>query len=174
MNRKVSRFEVAFLCLSLALGAASGHYAQPFVHDNGEAISLLATVFSILAGLLVGIITLLSDASVIPGVGWRAAALARPVLKRRLARHRILFLVYLATLVLLLLSVLIPDNFVRTLIWIERAYVFLGTIGFAYSFRLPWSLARIQEERVDAVIEERRRAVGLEHGVGDPPGAEGR
>lgn len=164
MSARISRFEVGFLILTLVAGLISGHLAQPFIHDNDEAINLLATVFSILAGLLIGIVTLLSDASIMPGTGWRVAVLAKPILRRRLHRHRVLFLVYLTTLVLLLVSVLVPDCLTSTIRWLERAYIFFGTVGFIYSFRLPWTLARIQEERLDLLIRERRREAGLDGG----------
>jgi len=162
MSERISKFELSFLITTVMAALIVSPYAQPLIHNNDEAISLLATVFSILAGLLIGIVTLLSDVSIIPGTGWRAAVLAKPVLTRRLHRHRLLFLVYLATLSLLLASILVPDCFYALIKYLEVAYVFLGIIGFVYSFRLPWTLARIQAERLDSLIRERRRTAGLD------------
>jgi len=157
MKQKISLFEAAFLVFAVLVGGCVAWFIRPLVRGNADAVTLLATVFSILAGLLIGIVTLLSDASLVPEGGWRVAVLARPVLQRRLQRHRLLFLVYLLTLVLLLASTLVPDAWDNTLATIETAYLFFATIGFLYSFRLPWTLARIQTERLDAVIEERRQ-----------------
>lgn len=161
MKPQISKAEVAFFVLTLVASCVAARYVQPLIHGDKEAIGLIATVFSILAGLLVGIITLVADTSSLPGKTWRGVALARPILRRRLYRHRVLFLVYLVTLLLILAALIVDDGSGGKIVkWLERVYIFFAAVGFAYSLRLPWTLARMQEERLNAAIEERRQQAG--------------
>jgi peptidoglycan/LPS O-acetylase OafA/YrhL len=146
----------ALSVVTFVAGAALAYWGQPLIHNNSDAITLIATIFSILAGLLIGVITLISDPSLIPGTTFQSGYLGKEVLRRRLRRHRLLFVVYLVTLVLILASFLIGDRHPPTLVWLERFYVFFSTVGFIYSFTLPWTLARIQEERYDSMLAQRR------------------
>jgi Mn2+/Fe2+ NRAMP family transporter len=161
MNEHIDKLKIVFFAGALIVGAAAAYYGQPLIHNNEDAISLIATIFSILAGLLIGIVTLLSDPMLLPGATWRGAFVGKEVLTRRLRRHRLLFVVYLVTLVLILLALLVGDRSPLFLIWLERLFVFFTTVGFIYSFTLPWALARIQEERLDAILLQRRREAGL-------------
>lgn len=161
MSDKLDTTNVAFFAGSIVAGALAAHFGQPWIHNNTDAINLIATIFSVLAGLLIGIVTLLADPGLLPGQSWRGAFLGKKVLRRRLNRHRILFVIYLVTLSLILTSAIVKGAAAVLVEWIERAYLFFGTIGLLYSFRLPWSLARIQEERLEAAVKAKRRDAGL-------------
>jgi hypothetical protein len=46
-------------------------------------------------------------------------------------------------------------------LWIERAYLFIGTTSFLLTFGLPWSILKLQMKRLDAEIEKRRADAGI-------------
>lgn len=163
-NGRQIRRKLGFLGLSLAAGAAAAIYGQPLIHGNEQAVNLLVTFFSILAGFLVAIIAVIGDPGMLPAGSWRAAELGRPELMRRLARHKLLFLTYLVTLAAILLSLLLAKAHPGRTAILERIYLFLATVAFLYSLRLPWALARLQEERIDLEIQRKRKEVGLDSG----------
>lgn len=147
--------------LSIALGVSAAYWGQPYIQGNDAAINTLVTVFSILAGFLVAIIAVVGEAAVLTPGSWRAAEMERESALRRLERHRVLFLLYIATLLLVFISAVIGTELPTTALWIERTFVFLATIAFFWSFWLPFALIRAQRERIDRYIEQRRAEAGL-------------
>lgn len=149
-----------FLC-SLLAAIAAFIWGQPLIHDNKEAVNIIVTVFSVLAGFLVGLITITGDPSRVASRGnWRLTELNRVGVRQRLIRHRWMFVLYLLTIVLIFLSSLCKE--VETFsLWIERFYFSFAVLAFSLSFRLPWTLTAAQMERYDEVIEQQRKEAGI-------------
>ncbi len=165
----IDKTKIAVFALRIALSAAAVYWGQPLISGNTQAINLIVTVFSILAGFLVGIITLLGDPAMLPGKTWRGAFLAKGLLARRILRKKFLFLAYLLTLALIMVSFLVQKSQPALNVWIERSYVFLGTFAFLASLQLPWTLSRIQIDRMEAEVSKRRQKVGLDGGRAEEP-----
>lgn len=145
--------------VALALGLLAGYYGQPLVHGNQEAVSVIVNVFSILAGFLVTIMTLLGEPSLFRGYSWRADAVRRGNVFRRLVRHKWLFIIYLLVLGLIFISTLITKNFPdhKAVIWIERTYLMMATWAFILSLTLPSRLMNLQLARFDEMVEMRKK-----------------
>lgn len=115
-----------------------------------------------------GLIALTGDASAVAARGsWRFTKLNREGVSRRLTRNRWLFVLYLLVLALIFLASLLKsvagaDPLIGTFLnWVERIYLGLAVLAFLLSFRLPWTLTRIQQERYDEVLEQQRRNSGI-------------
>ena len=147
--------------LGIVLSSLSAYYGQPLIHENTEAINLIVTTFSVLAGFLVAIIAIIGDPALLPPGSWRAAEMERGKVIARLRRHRMLFLLYLITLLFIFLAVLIPDKYYSVIIWLERIFLFTGVLAFTMSFLLPSSLMQAQEERINTIIEHKRSEEGI-------------
>jgi hypothetical protein len=145
---------------ALAVAVVGSYFGQPLIHGNDTAINVIVTVFSILAGFLIAIIAIIGDPLLVPAGTWRIAEGARKKSVQRLTRHKYLFHVYLMSLALVFFSVLLKDNYPRLGVWIERAYLFLSVFAFVVSLRLPAALMQMQQERVDHLIDERRKKRG--------------
>ena len=157
MKTKIDWSKIRLAILASFLGALAAYYGQPLIHGNEQAINIIVTVFSVLAGFLVAIIAIIGDPVLLPPGTWRAAEMEREKLNKRLIRHKWLFTLYLATLALIFLALLFKDKSVDAVIWLERAFLFLGVFAFSLSTLLPGALMKIQRERIDAVIEHRRK-----------------
>ncbi len=149
---------IATLLVALTLGLLAGFFGQPLVHGNQEAISVIVNVFSILAGFLVTIMTLLGEPSLFRGHSWRADAVKKGNVFRRLVRHKWLFILYLLVLGLIFVSTLItktyPDH--KAVIWIERTYLGMATVAFVLSLTLPSRLMNLQLARFNEMVEMRK------------------
>lgn len=149
---------ISFFVFSAAISCAAGWYGQPLIHGNNEASAVIVNVFSILAGFLVTIMTLLGEPSLFGGRTWRADAVRRSNVYRRLIRHKWLFITYLGVLGLIFASTLIanqnPDH--RVVIWLERIYLSLAALAFVLSLILPGRLMELQLSRFDEMVETRR------------------
>lgn len=161
MKRTVSVQKIRFALLSAVLSALVAYFGQPLIHGNDQAVNVIVTVFSVLAGFLVAIIAIVGDPVLLPPGTWRAAEMEREKLDDRLVRHKWLFVAYLITLGLIFCALLVSKSLPTGTIWLERLFLFFGTFSFIVSLQLPSALMSVQRERIDAVIEHRRKLDGI-------------
>lgn len=153
MTRRLALGRIAWVLLGLALGAWTW-FAGVVPADNSPALDLLVAVFSILAGVLVVLMTVSSERTIYSGT-WRMASLHRQEIRRLLRRHAFLFYVYLVVVGLALVASLWDD-----LEYIARAALSLGVFAFVASFDLPASIVQHQQARLDAEVERRQNEPG--------------
>jgi hypothetical protein len=149
--------KIVYFTLIVLMSGVFSRYGQPLIHDNKDAISVLVTVFSILAGFLVAVITLVGDPKSLPPGSWRAAQLGRKLTYERLLKKKWLFIAYLLTLALIFTSMLIRTKYPNISVYLEYAFMFFGGLSGIFSFQLPSALMQLQEERIQNEIEERRK-----------------
>jgi hypothetical protein len=148
--------------VGVALWGGLGSYiAKPLIEGNQDAINVIVTVFSILAGFLIAVITLVGDPKSLPAGGWQIARLGSDLTYNRLTRQKWLFYIYLAALVLIFVSMLLKAKFREINVWVEYIYLFFSIIAFILSFKLPSTLMELQRERIEQEIAERRRVEGI-------------
>jgi hypothetical protein len=155
---------LVFIIFAAVIAAAVAWYGQPYVHHNADFVVIVVTVFTVFAGFLIAIITILGDPSMIPDGSWRIAEARRDNIEKRLLTHVYFFILYLITIGFLFAGVLVQGAFEDHnvfRIWIERVYLFFGVFSFILSFALPIGLLKLQRVRVDAEIERRRQQEGI-------------
>lgn len=156
---KFSWRRVALLGGAAIAGALGGVYGQPWIHDNPRAVEVIVTAFSILAGFLIAIMTIIGDPSGFGRRSWRGHELSRGIVYRRLRRQEWLFYLYLSTLGLIFIESLISRKFPSATPWLEGTYLGLAIAAFVLSFRLPAVLMRIQLDRHDECIDAKRKPI---------------
>lgn len=162
MNIDISIQKIVYtICIGI-FGAVSSFLVQPLIHENQEAINIIVTVFSILAGFLIAVITLVGDPQSLPPGSWRLARHGSDLTYRRLLRHKWLFIAYLITLFLIFLSILIKDKPDNYQVLLEYIYMFFASVSCLLSFTLPGALIDLQRERIENEIIERRKNEGIE------------
>lgn len=150
---------IGFFLVAVGVSGVAGWFGQSLIHDNSEAVGVIVNVFSILAGFLVTIMTLLGEPSLFRGRTWRADAVKRSNVYRRLIRHKWLFIAYLLVLGLVFVTTLITKSYPEhaAVIWLERGYLSLATLAFIMSLILPSRLMSLQLARFDELLETRRK-----------------
>lgn len=141
--------------LCFTLGICASIFGHSLIDENNDARSVIVTVFSILAGFLIAVMSLLGDQSMLPG-GWRMAETNRNGIKTKLIRQKYLFYLYLLTLLVIFGSTLTKIQWPTVTDYLERTYFGLASAAFLLSFRLPATLMAVQMDRVEAVIGARR------------------
>jgi len=162
-----------FFVVCVICGAAVAWLAQPYVHDNSDAKTAIVTVLTVLAGFMIAIITVLGDPAAIPEGNWRTVAIRRDNIEYRIIRHAWLFVLYLLAIAFLFIGMVLSKITDKD-IWsyfkpscdlikirIDYAYIFLGVTSFLLSFALPFSLRKIQMDRL-RMEEERRKKAALQ------------
>ena len=141
---------------SVASGVLVSIFGGRFFAGNDDATQVIVTVFSILAGFLIAVMSLLGDQSILPG-SWRISVASKAKIQTKLVRHKWLFYLYLLTLAVIFLSTLISKELPVWNCYLEKIYFGLATTAFLLSFRLPSSLMSVQMDRIDAVIGMRKK-----------------
>ena len=100
----------AFLCFAALVGIGCSLLFYPFVKDNGDYAETVVSVFSILSGFIIAIITILGDSSIIFSGSWRVAEKQIKIIKVRMIKQQFVFLVYLITIILIVLDVFSNEN----------------------------------------------------------------
>lgn len=152
---------LSFFGIAVASGAVGFFFGQPLIHGNDLAINVIVTVFSILAGFLVAIMTIMGEPSALASRSWRASELSRSNVFNRLVRQKWMFYLYLATLGLILAASLISKQYPIACEWIERIYLGTAITAFVLSLGLPSALMKIQLARQDEITEAKRKAAGI-------------
>lgn len=158
-TKNINYIGVGYFVVALLFGLAGGYFGQPWIHENERAVNVIVTVFSILAGFLVAIMTIVGDPGLFGRKTWREHELQRKAIFGRLAKQKWLFMLYLATLGTVFAESLMSKGFptlAALSIWMERIYLGMAITAFLLSLRLPGALMRIQLERHDQLIEQRR------------------
>jgi hypothetical protein len=151
---------LALLLVSMAAGVIAYIFGGPLVQDNSEALDVIVTLFSILAGFIIAIMTLLGDESLRLG-GWRRARVDADKVKRRLDRQQQLFWLYLITLSLILASKVVKKPLPDIGHELEKISFGFAVMALILSYALPIALRSAQLARIEAAVEEKRDSAGL-------------
>ncbi len=162
-SRPASGGRAGYLILLAAAAAAGGmayYFGGALVEDNSDVLDVIVTLFSILAGFIIAIMTLLGDESLRPG-GWRRARLDADKVKRRLDRQQQLFWLYLITLSFILASKLVKKPLPDLGHELERISFGFAVMALILSYALPIALRSAQLARIEAAVDEKRERSGL-------------
>lgn len=161
-RREIDKSRVGVFAAVVVVSGLVGWYGQPFVHANDEARGVIVNVFSILAGFLITVMTLLGEPGLYRGRTWRSEAVKRSNVYQRLVRHKWLFIAYLIVLALVFLTTVVakrdPNAVAVTVL--EGFYLGFATLAFIYSLMLPSRLLNLQLARFDELVESRRKGDG--------------
>lgn len=163
MKRKVSKWKIVKFLFSAVLCTAVAYFGQPSISGKSDAINVLVTIYSVLAGILIAIITLIGDPAILDVDGsWRKTYLSSKLPKVRLLRLKLIFQTYLITLLLVFIAYLIPvKDFPNAKLWIERFLLFFAALALLFSFRLPGVVVEVQRSRLDKKIKEQMKKEGI-------------
>lgn len=155
-KRKLSYKRAGWSLASLLLSVAAAYFFREKYHNNSNALTILSTVFSILAGFLIAVFAIVSDERALRGKSWRSNVADLELIKRELRSHRRLFFLYLMVLTLAFIVSLDFAWPMKLQIWIEYVLVFLASIAMISSFRLPSYLMNRHMDALDRVIAAKR------------------
>lgn len=145
-----------FLIGSGALSAWFGVRYGFLLENSDAALSGIVSVFSILAGVLVAVISIIGDPSMLLTGNWRVGHVHAEQTQIRLARYAHLVFVYFLVLVLVLMVTVIKDNKIQGLDVLYKALMSFSVFGLIASLPLPYGLMSIQKERMKEEIKRRK------------------
>ncbi|MBH1548776.1 hypothetical protein I5U02_02185 [Stenotrophomonas maltophilia] len=148
---KIDKDRLRFGGLSLVLSGLVAWKFQPLIHGNTDALNTIVTVFSILAGFLVAVITIVGDGVLLGRASWRRDEHAISGVRKRLTRHKLMFQIYLVVLALVF-AIQLHGKSTDWMPWCERLMLFLASFAFLASLTLP---GQIFQERIKKLESQR-------------------
>lgn len=137
---------------------------QPKYHGNDDAMTVLVTVFSVLAGFLVAVMAIVANDRALKGRTWRQDTFYLKQVKKELIRHQFLFYLYLWVLALAFLAELELSLPYSMQLWLERIMLFFGCMAMVFSFSLPGQLTRRHISDLEKIIKDKQ-----DQETGKPP-----
>lgn len=147
---------MAYIAACIAISVFFAWQFQPKYHDNSNALSVLVTVFSILAGFLVAVMAIVGSERALKGRNWRQDTFYLLHVKQDLQRHSALFYLYLLVLALSFLASLNLGWPALIQVSVEGVLLFLACLAMLLSFSLPGQLTRRHVSDLEAAIKSRR------------------
>lgn len=141
---------------------ATAAFGDRLTNDAG-VLGIIATIFSILSGVLIAVISILGDPSMIMDQSWRHSYVKASEVQRKLHRNTDIFVLYVTLLGCLLIFALMKVD--DPLYWfVQRASFFLTVLGFFASLALPYALTAIQKQRLEAAVDAARKSASQKQG----------
>lgn len=138
----------------VAISVIGGYFLQPLIGKNKDAVNAVITIFSILAGFLIAVITFMVDPAIKSAKSWQDLQSRKKAIHRKLLRYRLIFYCYLTVLALALATHFVPASCVIIKANLEWTFVSLALIVFGISFTLPKSLTDLQMSKLKEAINE--------------------
>ena len=148
--------ETAWLRIVLiAAGPVAGVLAWVFTEGGTEALTILATVLSILMAMLIGLTTLTGDPeSLFPG-SWRIASGHAREVGRVLRRYTLLACLYMVTIIAVFVASLNFDQYIK---WYAiKIAISIGAATLVWSLWLPIGIYRARKGLLDKAVESRKQ-----------------
>lgn len=154
-NNPIHWSRVSGLIFVICVSVSASYFLQPFVSNSEGFVDVVVTIFSILAGFLIAVITIVADPIMKRAKRPEQIKLMENSIEAKLIRHKALFYCYLMTLGAAMAMMLLPPKEIILTLWMERIFIGLAVFVFLASFALPNTLIRIQMDRIKADYEEK-------------------
>lgn len=156
-RRPLSPHMIATSSAICVVAGVAAWFLQPSYHGNANAITVAATIFSVLAGFLIAVIAITADERSLRGRNWRQDVAYLELIRGDVRRQRNLFVLYLLVLLLVFVGSMDLPWPAFAQVWLERALLFLAVCALLVSFRIPGYLMRRHLARLEELIRERQQ-----------------
>ncbi|MBX4954282.1 hypothetical protein HJB76_02075 [Rhizobium lentis] len=136
----------------LVAGAATYQFGGT-LSNKADVLSFIASIFSILAAVLLAVISILGDPSMLLDHSWRHSYISAEETQRKIHRQTDIFIVYVSLLICLFVFML-SDPAAAIYWYVQHLAFFLTSLAFLASLTLPFTLKAIQKNRLDRAIKQ--------------------
>jgi uncharacterized membrane protein YvlD (DUF360 family) len=151
-ERRIAHGRIAWIVCSLAASGVLTYFFRETLTNKPEVLGVVAAIFSILAAVLIAVISILGDPSMLLDQSWRHSYLSAQETQRKIHRQTDVFIIYVLLLVSLFAFMICP-NTLSLYAWLQGVSFFLTVLAFLASLTLPFILRSIQRDRLDRVIK---------------------
>jgi hypothetical protein len=141
-----------------ALSSAWICYLFPLaLRQSMTALEAIISIFSILAGVLVAVISIIGDPSMLLTGNWRLGFEHAKDIQKRISNYATLIAIYVVSLIGVLVLIIILDSKTIGYDFLFTVVLWIVSFGLLLSIPLPYSLMAIQKERMTEEIKRRQK-----------------
>jgi hypothetical protein len=152
-KRSIAWLRIAGVILAVGLSFGFTYFFGATLTNKPDVLSFIASIFSILAGVLIAVISILGDPSMLLDQSWRHSYLSAGETQRKIHRQTDIFVVYVSLLMTLFVF-LLTDPEAKIFWYVQHLAFFLTTLAFFASLSLPYTLRAIQKNRLNKAISQ--------------------
>jgi len=152
-QRDIAWGRIAGTVSAVVIASVATYLFGNLLTNKADVLSFIASIFSILAGVLIAVISILGDPSMLLDHSWRHSYLSAAETQRKIHRQTDIFIVYVSLLISLFIFMLVDPA--GDFYWyIQHLSFFLTVLAFVASLSLPYTLRGIQKTRLDRAIKQ--------------------
>lgn len=127
------------------------------LRQSMTALEAIISIFSILAGVLVAVISIIGDPSMLLTGNWRLGFEHAKDIQKRISNYATLIAIYVISLIGVLILIIISDSKIPGYDFLFSGVLWIVSFGLLLSIPLPYSLMAIQKERMTEEIKRRQK-----------------
>ncbi|WP_125182696.1 hypothetical protein [Minwuia thermotolerans] len=155
--KNLSFSRIIYFFASLTVSVLAGYYWGDELRLSEKPSEYIGVTFSILAATLFAVISIVGDPSMLIPGNWRVAHENAKDIQKEIHSFNFLFILYILVLGLLVVTEIIEFASWDSYYFVFNIFAGISTFAFLASFGLPFSLTRIQRDRLNQEIRNRRR-----------------
>lgn len=148
-----------YIIFCAVTAALASYFGADFLRHSPSALGAMIDIFSILAGVLVAVISIVGDPSMLLPGNWRLGYEHADEMQKKIANFSHLFFSYILSLIFIVLCMVLNDNKIETFDFAFNVLAFSAVLSLLLSVPLPYSLMAIQKERMREEIRTRKKRV---------------
>lgn len=153
----LDRVRIALLVSGIGFGILAAVFLSRPLATNANLLIGVAGVSATFSGFIIAVKTLLGDVSAMLPGNWRLGVVQSREIARRFTRLNLIFSLYVISTFACLAFAAFADE--PTRFWpADAVLAFILAFTAVSTLELPRSLRSIQQERMDAIIEARRKS----------------
>lgn len=145
-----------YIVVSAAVSVAITCYFPNALQGSEKALEGIISVFSILAGVLVAVMSIIGDPSMLLTGNWRLGYEHAKEIQRRISNYANLIALYVIVLIGVLVLMVLKDGGATEYNWAFTLVQALAGWGLLLSVPLPYSLMAIQKDRMTEEVNRRK------------------
>jgi len=145
-----------YIIVSLVASAVVTYYFPNALQGSEKALEGIISVFSILAGVLVAVMSIIGDPSMLLTGNWRLGYEHAKEIQKRISNYANLIALYVIVLIGVLVLMALKDGGATEYNWAFTLVQALAGWGLLLSVPLPYSLMAIQKDRMTEEVNRRK------------------
>lgn len=146
-----------YIIVSAIVSTSICYFFPLALRQSMTALEAIISIFSILAGVLVAVISIIGDPSMLLTGNWRLGFEHAKDIQKRISNYATLIAIYVVSLIGVLVLIIILDSKVTGYDFLFTAILWIVSFGLLLSIPLPYSLMAIQKERMAEEIKRRQK-----------------
>lgn len=155
-----------YIVFCAVIGGLASYFGADYLRNSATALAAMIDIFSILAGVLVAVISIVGDPSMLLPGSWRLGYEHANEMQKKIANFSHLFFSYIISLILIVICMVVNDNYSNGFDFFFSALAFSSAFSFMLSIPLPYGLMAIQKERMREEIRARKKRSNEDGGSG--------